>query len=177
MTLPVYRHRGLVFRAHNPKWAFAPASGRGAGLYGGRFNPPGLDTLYTAEHPETAWLEAQQGLPFKPQPLTLCAYEVDCTDVVELSDADARAAAGTSLADLGCAWEDLADRGHRPPSWRLADDLRRRGCAGVRVPSFAPGARQRDVNLVFWDWADASPHKVTVIDDEGRLPRDPSSWT
>jgi RES domain-containing protein len=71
----------MLYRAHNPRWAFAPTSGRGAALYGGRFNPAGTPALYTSMRPETAWLEAQQGFPFKPQPLTLCAYEVDCDDV------------------------------------------------------------------------------------------------
>ncbi|WP_368373267.1 RES domain-containing protein [Roseovarius sp. THAF27] len=32
--------RRLVYRAHDPKWAFDPASGAGAAIYGGRYNPP-----------------------------------------------------------------------------------------------------------------------------------------
>jgi RES domain-containing protein len=35
---------------------------------------------------ETAWLEAQQAFPFKAQPMTPCAYEVDCGDVLDLTD-------------------------------------------------------------------------------------------
>jgi len=52
---------------------------------------------------ETAWLEAQQGLPFKAQPLTICAYEVDCDFVLDLTDTDVRARQGLSVADLSCA--------------------------------------------------------------------------
>ena len=36
--------------------------------------------LVTSRRMETAWLEAQQGFIFKAQPLTLCAYRVDCID-------------------------------------------------------------------------------------------------
>ena len=78
MSLPLRRFTGLVFRAHNPRWAFTPVSGEGARRYGGRFNRPGLPALYTSLSLETAWLEAQQGFPFKAQPMTICAYRVDC---------------------------------------------------------------------------------------------------
>jgi RES domain-containing protein len=175
--LTPYRHVGRACRAHNPRWAFAPTSGRGAGIHGGRFNPPGLDALYLSERQETAWLEAQQGLAFKPQPLTICAYEVDCTGMVDLMDATVLAELGVALDDLGCAWEEILDRGRRPPTWALADVLRGLGRAGVRVPSFAPGAGPRDVNLVLWDWSGEPPRLVRVIDDEGRLPNDQSSWS
>jgi RES domain-containing protein len=36
------RLTGLVYRAHNPRWSFAPYSGEGAARYGGRFNPVGV---------------------------------------------------------------------------------------------------------------------------------------
>jgi len=35
---------------------------------------------------ETAWLEAQQGFAFKPQPLTICAYDVDSDPILDLTD-------------------------------------------------------------------------------------------
>ena len=68
-------------------WAYTPLSGSGALKYGGRFNRPGNNTLYTSLDPTTAWMEAQQGFPFKPQPMTLVAYQVDCADVADLNDA------------------------------------------------------------------------------------------
>ena len=175
--MTTYRHVGRAYRAHNPRWAFAPTSGRGAGLHGGRFNPPDLDTLYLSERQETAWLEAQHGLAFKPQPLTICAYDINCTGMVDLTGATVRAELGVTLDDLGCAWEAIIDRGGRPPTWVLADMLRGFRRAGARVPSFAPGAGPRDINLVLWDWSDHLPRRVRVIDDEGRLPRDQSSWS
>jgi RES domain-containing protein len=65
---------------------------------------------------ETAWLEAQQGFPFKPQPLTICAYDVDSEPVVDLTDQSSLNDLGFSVATLACAWEDLADQGKAPPT-------------------------------------------------------------
>ena len=168
--------RTLVYRAHHPRWSFAPASGAGAALHGGRFNRPGLECLYTSTSLGTAWLEAQQGFAFKAQPMLVCAYEVDCADVLDLTLPTGREAAGASLETLGGAWEDVASSGGEPETWRLADTLRADGVAGILVPSFAARATGRDVNAVFWTWGSEPPHRVEVIDETGRLPRDDASW-
>lgn len=72
------RFSGLVYRAHHPRWAFAADSGEGAARHGGRFNSPGRPAPCTSLRLQTAWLEAQQAFPFKAQPMTVCAYAVDC---------------------------------------------------------------------------------------------------
>lgn len=77
-NVPAQPFAGLVYRAHNPRWAYAPTSGEGAARHGGRFNPRDVPALYAALDPKTAWMEAQQGMPFKAQPLTLVGYRVDC---------------------------------------------------------------------------------------------------
>lgn len=97
--------------------------------------------------------------------MTMVAYHVDCTDMFDLTDADERDRLGIAIADLACAWEDLASRGLEPPSWTLAKRLIGEGAAGIIAPSFAAGAGPDDVNLVFWGWADLAPHQVSVIDD------------
>lgn len=176
MSLPFVRLKTTVYRGHNPRWSFTPESGEGAALHGGRFNPNGVPALYTSIGPETAWLEAQQGFAYKAQPLTLCAYEVDCSDILDLADAKTRDEAGVARNDLACDWEAQTWLGDTPPSWRLAMRLIEAGCAGIVVPSFAMGATERDVNVVFWKWARRRPHRVRVIDDEDRLPRDDRSW-
>jgi len=146
------RLTGFVYRAHNPLWAFAPVSGQGAAIAGGRFNPVGVPALYTALRFETAWLEAQQAFPFKAQPMTLCAYEVDCEDVLDLTDTAVMAANGITAADLACPWKALSTRGIKPPSWALAERLAADGTAGVVVPSFAKGAVAADISGVFLGW-------------------------
>jgi RES domain-containing protein len=170
------RLTGLVYRAHHPRWAFSPISGEGAARHGGRFNAKGMPALYTSRRMQTAWLEAQQAFPFKAQPLTLCAYAVDCADVADLTDPACRKALDVTPEALACPWEALADRRETPPSWDLARRLRVLGIAAVIVPSFAAGATVDDVNVVFWSWGAALPHRLAVIDDEHRLPRDQSSW-
>ena len=170
------RLTGFVYRAHNPRWAFAPDSGAGAAAAGGRFNPVGMQALYTSLRFEAAWLEAQQAFSFKAQPLTLCAYEVDCEDVLDLTDPATRAAHGIAPADLACAWKDMTTRGISPPSWSLTERLVAAGTAGVIVRSFAGGAVGADINVVFWVWAGVPSHQVRVVDDEHRLPMDGRSW-
>lgn len=165
-----------MYRAHHPRWAWAPDSGAGAALHGGRFNPRGMAALYTSLRLETAWLEAQQGSAFKAQPMTICAYRVDCADILDLTDPAARAACGIAPADLACAWEDMADRSLKPPSWAIARRLSAEGHAGIIVPSFAPGATAEDRNVVFWRWSADTPHQVRIVDDHYRLPQDDRSW-
>jgi RES domain-containing protein len=168
--------RGLVYRAHHPRWAFAPDSGEGAARFGGRFNPVGMPALYTALRLQGAWTEAQQAFPFKAQPMTMVAYQVDCADMVDLTDPVVLATWGIAGADLACAWEDMADRGIEPPSWALAKRLLAVGCAGILAPSFAAGAQKGDVNAIFWRWSPDPPHQVRGVDDLARLPRDDTSW-
>lgn len=108
--------------------------------------------------------------------MTLCGYDVDCEDIVDLTDPQARASHGIKLADLTCGWAGMVDRGLMPPSWSVASRLVAAGCAGILVPSFAAGATGDDVNVVFWHWAPEPPHQVRVIDTGGRLPRNDLSW-
>ncbi len=171
------RLTGLVYRAHNPRWSFAPMSGRGAALYGGRFNPVGVDALYTSLQVETAWREAQQGFAFKAQPLTICTYRVDCDDIADLRDPSVQGALAIDPNALTCAWEKLVERRLTPPSWSLARSLLAFGVAGIIVPSFAPGARTGNSNVVVWTWSEARPLQVGAIDDLGHLPRNGGSWS
>lgn len=176
MTLPFTRFDGVVYRAHHPAWAFDPESGDGAKLHGGRFNRIGMPCFYAALSLETAWLEAQQGFAFKAQPLTICSYRAELSDVLDLTNPDAHEAADVNHAQLGCAWERLAGDRKPVPTWELAERLIAAGCAGVIVPSFASRATPDNRNLVLWSWNREAPHRLQVIDDEQRLPRDQSSW-
>lgn len=162
-----------LWRAHHPRWAWAADSGDGAALHGGRFNPKGVPALYTSTGIVTAMAEAQQGFVRKAQPMTVVAYDVDCDDVLDLSDPATLAAEGIAPDDLACAWQLLASMGAPVPSWLLARHLIAGGVAAIIVPSFAPGAPAGERNVVFWRWSRLPPHRVTPIDDYGRLPAAP----
>lgn len=176
MSYPVERVTTTVFRAHNPRLSFAPASGTGAAKHGGRFNRPGMPALYTSDSYQLAITEAQQGLPFKIQPLTIVSYDIDHTTILDLTSTRARRAAEVKLDELASPWEAILDRGCEPPSWTLADQLISHGVGGIKVPSFAHGAPTEAANIVFWSWSDRRPERVVVVDDEQRLPRNDSSW-
>ncbi len=176
MKIPVIEYSGIVYRAHHPMWSYKPLSGEGAKKHGGRFNRPGNAAFYTSLDPTTAWMEAQQGFPFKPQPLTLVAYQVNCADLIDLTQPKTLKALNLTKTDLACPWEDMANQGQEPPTWQLANQLQGIGYAGVIAQSFAPGCTEKNRNLVLWDWSDAPPHCIAVIDDLARLPRSVESW-
>jgi len=161
--------KGIVYRAHKPVWASSPLSGEGAKVHGGRFNPKGVAALYTAIEQITALAEHQQGFPHRPQPITLCAYEVDCSDLVDLTDPKNLDALNIKETDLSCAWEIIADNKKNPPSWKIAEELINDNVAGIIVPSYARNTPVGGKNIVFWHWEGTTPHKVIVIDDEKRL--------
>ena len=163
------RFRGLVYRAHNPQWSWAPLSGEGARRHGGRFNRRGIPALYTSLPPFTAVRESQPlGRPM--QPLTLCACEVDAEPVFDASSEVCRRSLDVGEFDLACPnWEaDMLD-GAIPASQALADRLISAGYVGMRVRSFATGSDADDFNLVMWKWGAHRPALVILVDDEGRL--------
>ena len=151
-------------------------SGDGAAVYGARFNLKGMPALYLALDPITAIKEASQGFARKIEPCILCSYEVDCEDVADLRTEAGQEEHAVQQADMACAWFAFIAEGKEPPSRAIARRLRARGTAGVLVPCFAPGATRDDHNLVLWRWTDRLPHRVTVYDPSGRLPKDQRSW-
>jgi len=141
-------------------------------MRGARFNPKGVPALYLGLTIMTAVKEANQGFAHRIDPCVLCSYEVDCDDIVDLTTEEAR-----GEEDMACAWAMALGDAERPASWSIYDRLRSRHVAGIVVPSFAPSAQDEDRNLVLWDWGPDLPHKVTVFDPSGRLPKDQLSWS
>jgi RES domain-containing protein len=165
------RWRGTCYRAHDPRWAWAPTSGAGAAAKGGRFNPIGVEALYLALTVKGMFLEMAHGFARRFEPLTVCCYDVDVEDVIDLRTHADRVAARIELADLACPWAyDLA-RGKRPASWRVAQGLIAAGASGILTRSFAAAARADMANLTVWKWGREPPHKVEVFDPSGRLPK------
>lgn len=171
------RFVGRAYRGHDPQWVFTPLSGDGAVFYGGRFNPKGVPALYLALSPIGAINEVCQGLAARIAPMTLVEYDVDCTDIDDLTDASTRAALGIVEVDMACSWgEDALILGKTPASWTIATRLIAGGSAGIIVPSYALEAASDHRNLVLWKWASRRPHRVRAYDPNGKLPANQLSW-
>lgn len=164
------RYQGSLYRALNPIYAREPLSGRGAELYGGRFNPKGVPALYTSLSVLTAIREANQVGSL--QPTTLVSYDADIEQVFDTGDDGALRARGMDAAALADdSWRDQMKRLGEARTQTFARELIADGYHALLVRSFAPGARDQDLNLVLWHWTDRPPSRVTLVDDEGRLSR------
>ena len=163
------RIRAVVYRAHDPRWAWTPLSGEGARRCGGRFNRQGLPALYLSFSLSTAVREASP-IGRRMQPLVLCAYQVDVDPVFDALDPSARAALSVQQAEIDCpTWRHDMFSGRTPASQALADRLLAASFAGMRVGSYAAGADESDVNLVLWRWDNRLPARVALIDEDDRL--------
>lgn len=162
------QYEGLLYRALNPVYARTPYSGRGAALYGGRFNPKGQAALYTSLSPSTAIRESNQVGTL--QPTTLVAYQASLDPVFDGRDPAQLAAYGLTLPDMATdAWRDLAREPGGAPTQCLATALIAAGYVGLLVPSFARGASPKDSNLVLWKWGNTPVARLRLIDDQNRL--------
>ena len=150
-------------------------SGDGAAIRGARFNPKGVPALYLSTSIEGAIIEASQGFGYKIHPLTICSYEIDCDGIVDLTSEASRQEFDISLEIMGSAWASALSENKKPGTWQIHEKLSGRH-AGVLVPSFAHRAGSSVTNLVLWRWGTDMPHKVTVIDPAGRLPKNQKSW-
>ena len=163
------RIRAVVYRAHDPRWAWTPLSGEGARRRGGRFNRQGMSALYLSFSLSAAVREASP-IGRRMQPLVLCAYEVDVDPVFDVLDPGVRAALSVRQAEIDCpTWRHDMFSGRTPASQALAGRLVAAGFAGMRVGSYAAGAGESDVNLVLWRWGDRLPTRVALIDEDDRL--------
>jgi RES domain-containing protein len=166
----VKRYAGLLYRALNPVWAREPLSGRGAELYGGRFNPKGVPALYASRSPVTALREANQVGTL--QPTTLVAYEADLRPVFDTRD-EAALLAFRMTPELMAAptWREEMARSGESRTQEFARQLIGEGFAAMIVRSFARGANGNAVNVVVWSWSSELPAQLVVVDDENRLGR------
>jgi len=165
------RWAGTAYRGHDPRWAFAPTSGEGASVHGGRFNPKGVPALYLALSIEGVVAEQSAGMAYRFEPFTVVSYDVDMSGLIDLSTPQARADAGADLETMASAWMLERSEGRRPASWALAQRLIAEGAAGMLYPSFAVRARADMINLVAWRWGPDLPHRIVAHDPNGRLVR------
>lgn len=168
---------GRCYRGHDPEWSFSPISGEGAARIGGRFNRRGEPRLYLSLDIMTAFGECTQGFTHRMLPLTMCEYDVDCEGIADLRDDAGRHAHGVTWDELDCSWLKALRDGKEAPSWLVVDKLSQAGNNGMLVPSFVPRATTANCNLVLWRWGPDLPHRVTVYDPSGRLPKNQLSWS
>lgn len=164
------RYEGKLYRALNPVFAREPLSGRGAELYGGRFNPKGVPALYSSLSVMTALREANQ--VGNLQPTTLVSYDAEIGAVFDSRDDASLAAEGIDARTLADpTWRDQVKSDGEAKTQAFARRLIAVGYNGLLVRSFAKGASADDLNLVLWRWGDKPPARLVLIDDESRLSR------
>lgn len=161
----------LAYRVHDPKWAFAPASGAGAGKHGGRANRPGVNALYLSLELETALAEYKQ-MDALLQPALMASYQLHVESVVDFRE-------GFSSEweplwqDFFCDWRKMHFyEGIEPPSWVLGDKVIAAGAKGILFKSTITGG----TNIVLYNDALTSVDAITVHDPHQALPKNQSSW-
>lgn len=159
---------GFLYRALNPVYAREPLSGRGAALYGGRFNPKGAEALYTSLSIMTALREANQVGSL--QPTTLVSYRAEIERVFDSRDEEALRTWNMDAAALAdTTWRDAMRASGEAQTQTFARRLSEEGYHGLLVRSFAAGATVNDLNLVLFQWGAEPPARLTLTDDENRL--------
>ena len=152
MPLKDGRYTGPLYRALNPVYAREPLSGRGAELYGGRFNAKGTPALYTSLDPATALREANQVGSL--QPTILVSYKADLGPIFDTRDQDRLERYGMTASMLAdTAWRMKMLEGQSVPTQDLASALIADRFAGFLIQSFAKGALSSDFNIVLWAWS------------------------
>lgn len=167
------QYRGKLYRALNPVYTREPLSGRGAELYGGRFNPKGLPAFYGSLSVMTALREANQ--VGNLQRTTLVSYDAEIDGIFDCRNDKALEAKGMDAAALAdSAWRDQMKASGEARTQAFAWRLLAAGHNGLLVRSYAAGATAEDLNLVLWKWGDGPPARLVLIDDENRLSRERS---
>ncbi|WP_296707176.1 RES domain-containing protein [Rhodoblastus sp.] len=162
------RYSGLLYRALNPIYARDPLSGRGAELYGGRFNPKGVPALYASQSPMTALREANQVGTL--QPTTLVAYRADIHPVFDTRDDTALSAFDMTPDGIATTtWRDEMISFGESQTQKFARRLIDEGYAGLVIRSFARGSSNNAINIVLWRWNNELPTKLILVDDDNRL--------
>lgn len=163
-------YRDKLYRALNPVFARDPLSGRGAALFGGRFNPKGIPALYSSVSIMTALREANQVGSL--QPATLVAYEAEIDTLFDCRDESALQKMGLDASLLSNhGWREQMRLKGEATSQIFARRLIAAGYNGLLVRSFARGAGLDDLNVVLWRWRSSAPSRLVLIDDENRLSR------
>lgn len=161
----------VAYRVHDPKWAFAPASGAGAGRFGGRANRPGVNALYLSLELETALAEYRQ-LDALMAPGLMVSYRLSAAPLIDFRDGFDRSW-DPLWQDFYCDWRKMYHNERiEPPSWVIGDQTIALGAKGILFRSAIHGG----TNIVLYTDFLAANDRIEVHDPMGSLPRNQDSW-
>jgi len=173
-------YNGPVFRGVAPIFAANPFSGIGASMAGGRFNPKGVQALYTADRAETAIAEITQGDFLNLVPTTIYRIDIECERALDLTDPTILEALDITPAALSGAWRlittqyfdinnlDVNTRIFLAYTQQLYFDFMKAGVSCLIVPSFAPTSPSGSKNYVFLNWNNLGTAQLTLHDPDNR---------
>lgn len=163
--------RGIAYRVHDPKWAYDPISGRGAGVHGGRANRPGVDALYLSMELETAIAEYKQLDALLP-PALIVSYQISVSRIVDFRGGF-NPLWDVLWQDFYCDWRKMIfSQGIQPPSWSIGDMVLAEQARGIIFKSLMTGG----TNLVLYSNALTAIDSIAVHDPNHALPKNQDSW-
>jgi RES domain-containing protein len=152
----------LVYRVVRAKYARQPLDPTGSQQYGGRWNPPGIGILYTAEHPALALVEILVHLPRVPY-ADLPSYRLF---TLEIPDTSQRVVTAAELPDH---WSEAS---YGRSQQLLTPWLAQPDVLALGVPSSVlPDGRNYLLHPAHADYA-----TINVLDEKA-LVIDPRLWT
>ncbi|HVL09185.1 MAG TPA: RES domain-containing protein [Burkholderiaceae bacterium] len=159
----------VLHRAHHPRWAYAPTSGQGAAIAGGRFNRIGTPALNLSLDESTSAAEYKQDAPIA-DPYLMVSYQAKLPPLVDIRLLDGDW--DELWNDWNCDWRSLYVDGYEPPSWLLGEMVQDAGHVGLIFPSLA---RSGGVNVVLYT-EQLKPDWIRAHDPNQYLPKDQASW-
>jgi RES domain-containing protein len=151
-------------------------SGEGAGIYGARWNPPGLNAVYAALDPVTALKESYQNFEefgFSPKPRVMAGLAIRLRHVLDLTDARIRRLLGFTVAELvNEDWSGIQQAGEESWTQAIGRGAAIAGFTGLLVPS-ARHAHGRNVVIFPRNLGRGSTVEPIAPED---LPPHPSQW-